>query len=313
MEWSTSFSSMTASSGTLQNMEIFWRNSDREQPADQLIHPLALQHERHFVNGMVNVFFLDDRFERHVAEHGNFLAQFLVKRLLATPDEDVRHDADFAQLGDGLLRRFRFQFAGSLDVRNVGDVQKNCVVVAHFQREFADGFEKRQPFDVAGGAADFRDDDVSLGFFGENMDAVFDFVRDVRNDLHRLAEIFSFALVVQHGLINLAAREIVQPRQLDVREALVMAEVEVGLRAVVEHINFAVLIRRHRAGIHIEIRVELLQRALEAAIFEQRAERGGRQAFAERTHHAASYEDKFHFKKYLITNFIALDIDVDVH
>jgi len=37
-------------------------------------------------------------------------------------------------------------------------------------------------------------------------------------------------------------------------ETLVMAEVEVGLRTVVEHITFAVLIRRHRAGIDVEIR-----------------------------------------------------------
>ena len=175
-------------------------------------------------------------------------------------------------------------------------MQKNRVVVADFQREFADGLQKRQAFDVAGRAADFGDDDVGLGFFREHVDAVFDFVRDVRNHLDGLAEIFSLALVVQHGLINLAAREIVQARQLDVREPLVMAEVEVGLRAVVEHINFAVLIRRHRARIHVEIRVELLQRDLEAAIFEQRAERGRRQTFAERTHHAAGYEYKFHFK-----------------
>jgi hypothetical protein len=36
-----------------------------------------------------------------------------------------------------------------------------------------------------------------------------------------------------------------------------------------------------------------LQRDLEAAIFEQRAERGGRQALAQRTHHAAGYEYEF--------------------
>src|ERR1019366_2848320 len=107
---------------------------------------------------------------------------------------------------------------------------------------------------------------------------------------------FSLALVVEHGLINLAAGEIVQPRELAVREPLVMAEVEVSLRAVVEHINLAVLIRTHRAGIHVEIRVELLQRDLEAAIFEQGAERGRRQALAQRTHHAAGYEYEFHVK-----------------
>ena len=207
----------------------------------------------------------------------------------------MRHDADFAQLGDGLLRGLRLQFARRLDERHIGDVQKNRVVVADFERELADGFEKRQALDVAGRAADFRDDDVGLGFFREDMDAVFDFVRDVRNHLNGLAEIFSLALVVEHGLINLAAREIVQARELYVGEALVMAEVEVRLRAVVEHINLAVLIWRHRARIHIEIRIEFLERDLEAAIFEQRAERGGRQTFAERTHHTASYEYEFHF------------------
>jgi hypothetical protein len=36
-----------------------------------------------------------------------------------------------------------------------------------------------------------------------------------------------------------------------------------------------------------------LQRDLEAAIFEQRAERGRRQALAQRTHHTASYEYEF--------------------
>ena len=113
--------------------------------------------------------------------------------------------------------------------------------------------------------------------------------------LHRLAEIFSLALVVEHGLVNLAAGEIVQARELDVGEPLVMAEVEVGLRAVVEHINLAVLIRTHRAGVNVQIRVELLQHDLEAAVFEQGAERGGRQALAQRTHHAASDKNKFHF------------------
>ena len=166
----------------------------------------------------------------------------------------MRRDADFAQLGDGLLRRLGLQFARRLDERHVGDVHENRVVVADFQREFADGFQERQSLDVAGRAADFGDDDVGLGFFGEHVDAVFDFVRDVRNDLDGLAEIISLALVVEHGLINLAAGEVVHARELDVGEALVMAEVEVGLRAVVEHIDFAVLIRDHRARIHVEIR-----------------------------------------------------------
>jgi hypothetical protein len=41
-----------------------------------------------------------------------------------------------------------------------------------------------------------------------------------------------------------------------------------------------VLKRRHRAGIDIEVRVELDERYLQAAGFEQRADRRGGEAFA---------------------------------
>ncbi len=34
-------------------------------------------------------------------------------------------------------------------------------------------------------------------------------------------------------------------------EALVVAKIEIGFRAVVRHIHFAVLIGRHRAGINV--------------------------------------------------------------
>ena len=44
---------------------------------------------------------------------------------------------------------------------------------------------------------------------------------------------------------------------LHVGEALVVAEVEVGLGAVVGDEHFAVLERRHRAGIDVDVRVEL--------------------------------------------------------
>ena len=143
----------------------------------------------------------------------------------------------------------------------------------------------------------------ALEFLGQRVNAVFDFVGDVRDDLHGLAEVFALALVVEHGLINLAAGEVVEPGQLDVGEPLVMAEVEVGLRAVVEHINLAVLKRAHRAGVHVEVGIELLERHLEPAIFEQRAQRRRRQALAQRTHHTTGYKYKFHFKFNVLTHY----------
>ena len=60
-----------------------------------------------------------------------------------------------------------------------------------------------------------------------------------------------------------------------------MAEVEIGLGAVVGDEDLAVLERAHRAGVDVDVRVELLQRDAEAARLEQRADRCRGDALAE--------------------------------
>ena len=79
-----------------------------------------------------------------------------------------------------------------------------------------------------------------------------------------------------------------------VGEALVVAQVEVRLGAVVGDVDLAVLVRAHRAGIDVDVGVELLEGDLVAVPFEQAADRGGRQALAEGRDHAAGHEDVFH-------------------
>ena len=74
-------------------------------------------------------------------------------------------------------------------------------------------------------------------------------------------------------------------------EALVVAEIEIGLGAVVGDEHFAVLIRRHRARIDVEIGVELAQADLVAARLQQRTERRRSETLAERGDHAAGDED----------------------
>ena len=74
-------------------------------------------------------------------------------------------------------------------------------------------------------------------------------------------------------------------------EALVVTEVKVGLRAVFRHEHLAVLERRHRARVHIDVGIELDHRDLEATGFENRRKRSGGDALAERGHNAAG--DKY--------------------
>ena len=66
------------------------------------------------------------------------------------------------------------------------------------------------------------------------------------------------------------------PRQVLVDEPLVVAEVEVGLAAVVGDEHLAVLERVHRARVDVDVRIELLHRDPQAAELEQPAERAGR-------------------------------------
>ena len=194
--------------------------------------------------------------------------------------QDLRLQTDLAQFRDALLRRFRFQFAGRPNVRHERDVHVHDVLRADFENELPDRFQKRQPFDVAGRAADFRDDDVGFAFRRDFADAVLDFVGHVRNHLHGFAEVIAAPFLQDHAFVNLAAGEIVVARKNAIGEALVVAEIEIGLRAVVQHVDFAVLERVHRSRIDVQIRIELLEDDAQAAQLEKRAERSRRQAFA---------------------------------
>src|SRR6202044_3326278 len=79
--------------------------------------------------------------------------------------------------------------------------------------------------------------------------------------------------------------------ELGVGEALVVAEVEVGLGAVIGDEDLAVLERAHGAGIDVQVRVKLHEIDLDSAGFEQAADRCCREPFSERRHDAARYED----------------------
>ncbi len=80
------------------------------------------------------------------------------------------------------------------------------------------------------------------------------------------------------------------------REALVVTQVEVGLAAVFGDVDLAVLKRAHRAGVDVDVRVELDEGDVEAAVLE-----AGRPIDAEamplprRADHATRDEDELVF------------------
>ncbi len=100
-----------------------------------------------------------------------------------------------------------------------------------------------------------------------------DFIRDVRNDLHRLAEIIAAAFLADHRLRRIwPVVKLLALRIFVADEALIVAEVEVGFRSVFRHEHFAVLKRAHRAGVDVDVGIELEKSDFEAARFEDRGE-----------------------------------------
>jgi hypothetical protein len=114
-----------------------------------------------------------------------------------------------------------------------------------FPGELADRLEERQPLDVADRAADLAEHEVDLVL--ADADEVLDLVGDVRDHLDRLAEVVAAALLLEHVRIDAAGGDGIGLARGDAGEALVMAEVEVGLGPVVGHEDLAMLEGRHRA------------------------------------------------------------------
>ena len=87
---------------------------------------------------------------------------------------------------------------------------------------------------------------------------VLDLVRDVRDHLDGRAEVLALPLLAQHRVPDRAGRVVRVAREVLVDEPLVVADVEVGLGAVLGDEHLAVLERAHRPGVDVQVRVELL-------------------------------------------------------
>src|SRR6185369_13938748 len=75
------------------------------------------------------------------------------------------------------------------------------------------------------------------------------------------------------------------------REALVVPEVQVGLRAVLGDVDLAVLVGAHGPRIDVDVGIALHERHVEAVAFEQRAYGRRGQALAQGRDDAARHED----------------------
>ncbi len=164
----------------------------------------------------------------------------------------------------------------------------DAVAAAKLYAELTNGLQEGQRLDVAHRPSDL--DHADVGAVGAQLDAPLDFVRDVRNDLNRRAQIIAAPLLRDHALIDPAGREIAVAPRGSAHEAFVVAQIQIGFGPVLSDEDLPVLEGTHRPGVDVDVGIELDHRDLEAAGLEDRTQRGGGDAFAQRGHDTTGHE-----------------------
>jgi hypothetical protein len=187
-----------------------------------------------------------------------------------------------------MLGGFGLDLAGTSDDGHQGQMHVQHLIAPELHAHLANCLEKRQRFDVADRAADFHH--AHIGIAGAHADSVLDFVGEVRDHLHRRAQIIAAPLLGNDTLVDTSRREIAVAPGGHAHEALVMTEIQVGLSAVGGDENLAMLERAHGAGIHVDVGIQLHHADLEPACLENGPQGSGCNAFAQRGNDAAGDE-----------------------
>ena len=140
-------------------------------------------------------------------------------------------DTDFTKFVDGMLCGFGFQLSRGFDKRHQSEVNVQDVFTAHIKRHLSNGFEKGQTFDVPDRSSYFHDHHVRPVRHAEYR--LFDFVGNMRDDLHRAAQIIAPALFLDDRVVNSSRRAIVVLREREVGKSFIVPEIEIGLGPVV--------------------------------------------------------------------------------
>ena len=227
--------------------------------------PLAGEDQRHLVDG-IHVGRGDDGFARYVAEQRDLFLDVVRDEALRAAQQNIGLDTDGAQFLYAVLGGLALELLRGVDPGDQRDVHEDHVVAALLVADLADGFQKRQRFDIAHRAADFDDDHIHID--RQLAHCGLDFVRDVRDHLHGFAQIIAAALARDDLFVDAAGGDVVGLREAGVREAFVVAQVEIGFGAVIRDEDLAVLEGAERAGIDIEVGVEFLAGDAQAAAFQ---------------------------------------------
>ena len=254
------------------------RWADRKGVQNGLVHAFAIIGEGRLIDRF-EILCRDHRIRTHIAEQRQLFALLLRDGAFGSADQNIGRNADRAQLFHRVLGGFRLQLARGRDIGQQREMHEQALSTGLVIGELADRLKEGQTFDIPHCAADFAQHEIHLVF--ADRDEILDLVCDVRNHLNGFAQVVAPALFLEHVGIDAPRGHAVGGACVHTSEAFVVAQVEVGLGAIIGDEHFAMLKRRHGAWIHVQIRVQLAQAHGVAACLKQCAQCSGGKAFAQ--------------------------------
>ncbi len=109
--------------------------------------------------------------------------------------------------------------------------------------------------------------------------------------LHGAAQVLAPALPGDDRAVDLAGGGVVVPAEVGVDEALVVAQIHVGLGPIVGDEHLPVLVRVHGPGVHVDVGIELQHGHPQPAGHQQSPHAGRGDALAQGRGHPAGHED----------------------
>ena len=238
----------------------------------------------------------DYAFHRDVGEERDLLLDVRFERVFTPGDDHVGLDPRRSEFSDALLRRLRLLLAHGPHDGHEGRVHEQDVLLPDLLPELADGFEEGHPFDVSDRPTNLDEDDVGVLLLPDLAEQGLDLIRDVRDDLHGLSEVVASTLFLNDRPVDLPRRDVVIPGQIHIEEPLVIPEVQVDLRPVVEDEHLPVLVRVHRTGVHVQVGIDLDRTDLQSLRLQEDANGRSADALPEARQNATRDDDIFHVK-----------------